>query len=90
MQSVEEFLAYAIKLEEEAAIRFGQLADAMELAVLVRSESFSANSRPTPNFIMRMRWPVPASVPCQRSGQVNFPGPISRALKRLRFGQPIP
>ena len=32
MQSVEEFLAYAIKLEEEAAIRFGQLADAMELA----------------------------------------------------------
>lgn len=30
MQSVEEFLAYAIKLEEEAAIRFGQLADAME------------------------------------------------------------
>lgn len=32
MQSVEEFLAYAIKLEEEAAIRFGQLADAMESA----------------------------------------------------------
>jgi rubrerythrin len=30
MQSVEEFLAYAIKLEQEAAIRFGQLADAME------------------------------------------------------------
>ncbi len=32
MQSVEEFLAYAIKLEEEAADRFGQLADAMESA----------------------------------------------------------
>jgi rubrerythrin len=30
MQSVEEFLAYAIKLEQEAASRFGQLADAME------------------------------------------------------------
>jgi rubrerythrin len=30
MQSVEEFLAYAIKLEQEAATRFGQLADAME------------------------------------------------------------
>ncbi|MGO9473635.1 MAG: ferritin-like domain-containing protein [Rhodomicrobium sp.] len=30
MQSVEEFLAYAIKLEQEAALRFGQLADAME------------------------------------------------------------
>lgn len=30
MQSVEEFLAYAIKLEQEAAIQFGQLADAME------------------------------------------------------------
>ena len=30
MQSVEEFLAYAIKLESEAATRFGQLADAME------------------------------------------------------------
>ena len=30
MQSVEEFLAYSIKLESEAADRFGQLADAME------------------------------------------------------------
>ncbi len=30
MQSVEEFLAYAINLEQEAATRFGQLADAME------------------------------------------------------------
>jgi rubrerythrin len=30
MQSVEEFLAYAIHLEREAADRFGQLADAME------------------------------------------------------------
>ncbi|MFY9627181.1 MAG: ferritin family protein [Methylocystis sp.] len=30
MQTVEEFLAYAIKLEEEAAMRFGELADAME------------------------------------------------------------
>ncbi|MGA8171694.1 MAG: ferritin family protein [Methylocystis sp.] len=30
MQSVEEFLAYAIHLEQEAATRFGQLADAME------------------------------------------------------------
>ena len=29
MQSIEEFLAYAVKLEEEAALRFGQLADAM-------------------------------------------------------------
>ena len=30
MKSVEEFLAYAIKLEEEATLRFGQLADAMQ------------------------------------------------------------
>lgn len=30
MQSVEEFLAYATKLEQEAAIRYDQLADAME------------------------------------------------------------
>lgn len=30
MESVEEFLAYAINLESEAAARFGQLADAME------------------------------------------------------------
>jgi rubrerythrin len=30
VQSVEEFLAYAIRLEQEAALRFGQLADAME------------------------------------------------------------
>ncbi len=30
MESVEEFLAYAITLEREAALRFGQLADAME------------------------------------------------------------
>ncbi len=30
MESVEEFLAYAIKLEQEAALRFGQLADSME------------------------------------------------------------
>lgn len=29
MQSIEEFLAYAVKLEEETALRFGQLADAM-------------------------------------------------------------
>ncbi|MDK9697694.1 MAG: ferritin family protein [Siculibacillus sp.] len=42
MQSVEEFLAYAIKLEEEAMLRFGELADAMatygnaEVAVLFR------------------------------------------------------
>ncbi|MGA9598966.1 MAG: ferritin family protein [Methylocystis sp.] len=32
MRSVEEFLAYAIKIEQEAALRFGQLADAMEAA----------------------------------------------------------
>ncbi len=32
MNSVEEFLAYAIKLEEEATLRFGQLADAMAAA----------------------------------------------------------
>jgi len=30
MDSVEEFLAYAIKLEEEAMLRFDQLADAMQ------------------------------------------------------------
>jgi rubrerythrin len=30
LKSVEEFLAYAAKLEEEAALRFGELADAME------------------------------------------------------------
>ena len=30
MQSVEEFLAYAINVETEAASRFGQLADVME------------------------------------------------------------
>jgi rubrerythrin len=30
VESVEEFLAYAIELESEAADRFGQLADAME------------------------------------------------------------
>jgi rubrerythrin len=30
MESVEEFLAYSINLEKEAATRFGQLADAME------------------------------------------------------------
>jgi|SRR5208282_4207434 len=29
MESIEEFLAYAIKLEQEAALRFEQLADAM-------------------------------------------------------------
>ncbi len=30
MQTIEEFLAYAVKLEEEAANRFGELADAMQ------------------------------------------------------------
>ena len=30
MESIEEFLAYAVKVEEEAALRFGQLADAMQ------------------------------------------------------------
>ena len=30
METVEEFLAYAMNLEREAAERFGQLADAME------------------------------------------------------------
>lgn len=30
MKTVEEFLAYSVKLEEEAAIRFGELADAMQ------------------------------------------------------------
>jgi rubrerythrin len=29
MHTIEEFLAYAVKLEEEAALRFGQLADTM-------------------------------------------------------------
>ena len=29
MKSVEEFLAYAVKLEEEAMLRFGELADSM-------------------------------------------------------------
>ncbi|WP_085314808.1 ferritin-like domain-containing protein [Derxia lacustris] len=32
MQTVEEFLAYAIELEKDAALRFGQLADAMQTA----------------------------------------------------------
>jgi rubrerythrin len=32
VESVEEFLAYAIRLEQEAALRFGQLADAMATA----------------------------------------------------------
>lgn len=32
VDSVETFLAYSIKLEEEAALRFGQLADAMNTA----------------------------------------------------------
>jgi len=32
MQSVEEFLAYAVRLEQEAAERFGELADAMQSA----------------------------------------------------------
>jgi rubrerythrin len=32
METVEEFLAYAIRLEQEAALRFGQLADAMATA----------------------------------------------------------
>jgi len=32
MESVELFLAYSIKLEEEAALRFDQLADAMQSA----------------------------------------------------------
>ena len=32
MESVEQFLAYSIKLEEEAALRFDQLADAMQSA----------------------------------------------------------
>jgi hypothetical protein len=30
MESVEEFLAYAIQLEQEATLRFGQLADVMD------------------------------------------------------------
>jgi len=30
MKSVEEFLAYALKVEEEAMLRFGELADSME------------------------------------------------------------
>ena len=32
MQTVEEFLAYSIHLESEAAARFGELADAMQSA----------------------------------------------------------
>ena len=32
MDSVEEFLAHTIQLENEAALRFGQLADAMRTA----------------------------------------------------------
>jgi len=32
MESVEEFLAHAIEIEREAALRFGQLADAMDSA----------------------------------------------------------
>jgi rubrerythrin len=32
MDSVEEFLAHAIEIEREAALRFGQLADAMQSA----------------------------------------------------------
>ena len=32
MDTVEEFLAHAIRLEQEAALRFGQLADAMATA----------------------------------------------------------
>ena len=37
MQTVEEFLAYSIHLEQEAATRFGQLADAMEFVWQWRS-----------------------------------------------------
>ena len=45
MESVEEFLAYAVRLESDAALRFGQLADVMtscgnpEVATLFRKLS---------------------------------------------------
>ena len=39
MDSVEEFLAYSIHLEREAATRFGQLADAMDPAAMAKWES---------------------------------------------------
>ena len=37
MQTVEEFLAYSIHLEQEAATRFGELADAMEARATAKS-----------------------------------------------------
>ncbi|HEY5582406.1 MAG TPA: hypothetical protein VIK56_14840 [Rhodoferax sp.] len=36
MHTVEEFLAHTIQLESEAALRFGQLADAEHVAELQR------------------------------------------------------
>ena len=44
MQSVEEFLAYSIKLEQEAATRYDELADAMEF--LRQSRGRQALSNP--------------------------------------------
>ena len=45
MKSVEEFLAHTIQLESEAALRFGQLADATPAAAHVFQKLISAIKR---------------------------------------------
>ena len=66
MQSVEEFLAYAINVETEAASRFGQLADAMEACGNRDVGKLFRGCRTTPDCISPMRARGPAFAKFQR------------------------
>ena len=90
MESVEEFLAYAIKLEQEAALRFGQLADAMATA---------GNREVMELFRRSVRVFPPASDRCPRQsrisraagrrGEMSSSGRTLKVPKLPPSGQPI-
>ena len=89
MDSVEEFLAYAIKLEEEAALRFGQLADAMdacgnrEVGKLFRQLSNYSKMHQADAMARAGFRDMPAK------GQAISNGRTSKARRAPRSGRPI-
>ena len=76
MDSVEEFLAYSIELEQEAALRFGELADSMdacgnrEVGKLFRQlADYPACTLPT-----RMARSGFREIPAKKPGDFEWPG----------------
>ena len=88
LKSVEEFLAYAVRLEREAADRFAQLADAMKSCGNSKSASCFEGFPTFRGCISQRLRPDRATVTSPSWGRTTSNGRISRALKPRLSGRP--